>query len=326
MKNKYSIIKLHFKSPVHISSGGSGYENSEELIHSDTLFSSICSTAKLLYGDEKVEKLLESENLFISSAFPFFKENYFFPRPLGYFKEFERYEDEKTFKKVKYFSKEIFEKIINELPLNNEFNKKGIVNGCYSEDLNSDRDALYRANEVPRVTIDRITNSTLIFHFSEVSFSKESGLYFILSCDDLDLRRAILSSIKLLGDEGIGADNTIGKGLFEIEETELDLNVPEESGKRILLSLYNPKEEELKEFEVENSKYNFITRRGWISSHSNMNLRRKSVRMLIEGSILKFKNKLIPKGRIINVLDKNDLNFLTHNIYRSGKVFTIPVR
>lgn len=326
MKNKYSIIKLHFKSPVHISSGGSGYENSEELIHSDTLFSSICSTTKLLYGDEKVEKLIEADNLLISSAFPFFKQSYFFPRPLGYFKEFEKYEDEKAFKKVKYFSKEIFESIINQMPLNIEFSKRKIVNGCYSDELDSVKDIVFKTNEVPRVTIDRITNTTLIFHFSEISFSKESGLYFLLSCEDVDLKNIIISSLKLLGDEGIGADNTIGKGLFEIEEKELEISVPEESGKAILLSLFNPREEELKEFEVENSKYNFITRRGWISSYSNMNLRRKSVRMLTEGSILKFKNNLIPKGRMINVLDLNELNFLTHNIYRSGKAFTIPFK
>jgi len=326
MKNKYTIVKLKFKSPMHISSGGSGNENSEDYIHSDTLFSSICSATKLLYGDSEVERLISSENLFISSAFPFYKDIYFFPKPLGYYRKFDRYEDEKNFKKINYFSKEIFEKIINKLPLEDEFHDYMIVNKCYSEEVNKDSDIISITNEIPRVTIDRINNSTMIYHFTEIRFAENAGLYFLFNCDDEEVKKLFISSLKLLGDEGIGADNTVGKGLFDIEEDEIEIYTPEESDKIVLLSLYSPIEEELKSFEALNSNYNFLTRRGWVSSFSNMNLRRKSIRMFSEGSILKFKGMLIPKGKLVVVLDKSDLNFLSHNIYRYGKAFTIPVK
>lgn len=74
--------KLKFQSSFHIDAGTAVDGPSETFIHSDTLFSALVSSARKFYGDEIAQKFLEPTAIVISSAFPFYKDDFFLPKPL----------------------------------------------------------------------------------------------------------------------------------------------------------------------------------------------------------------------------------------------------
>ena len=81
------------------------------------------------------------------------------------------------------------------------------------------------------------------------------------------------------------------------------------------ISLIFPKKEEVCQLE----SYSLIERKGFIYSEDGKSLRRKSVRMLKEGSV--FNREIV--GEIVNVTPSI---FKEHKVYRNGSAFLIPIR
>jgi CRISPR-associated protein Csm4 len=315
--------KLKFHSSIHLDSGTAVDGPSELFIKSDTLFSAICSAAGKFYGDEIVEAFLQPEMVIISSAFPFLKEELFFPKPLNYYPIIDDYDIIKEFKKIKFISKDYLEqilqgKIIGSALIQSDY----ILNCCWKNNKAEENDLIFKTNENPHIVLDRITNSTQIFYKTEVYFAKEAGLFFLADVKE-DLINKFETVLRFLGDEGLGADRTIGKGLFEVEEIRnFSFANNKTSNSFYLLSLYSPSETEFNSILPKESFYDFEIRKGWVSNNT---LRRKSLRMFTEGSIIKINSPLIPKGIINKVLNKNDfLADLKTDIYRSGQAFCIP--
>lgn len=285
----YHLYKLRFPSGLHLDAGSYGFETSEVMIHSDTLFSALCCTANLLGGDSWVKKLLD--DLVISSAFPYVGEKLFFPKPLHMAQPRfgqDKYSEQKAYRKVRFFEKSLLESALqNKLDIPIIFNDEQVRNGCW---FNGTADEVYKTIEHPRIVIDRITSQTTIFHFQEVHFSPDCGLFFFADCGgDSQLETILNASLGLLGDEGIGSDGTVGKGLFSFTIDKSFPGLPTLSDNRYyLLSLYHPAPNEVPHILPENSNYDIITRRGWSSAWGGMDLRRQSLRMFMEGSVLAF--------------------------------------
>ncbi|MEP0861579.1 MAG: type III-A CRISPR-associated RAMP protein Csm4 [Ignavibacterium sp.] len=321
--------KLKFQSSFHIDAGSAVDGPSETFIHSDTLFSVLVSASRKFYGDDVAEKFLEPKAVILSSAFPFYKDELFFPKPLNFFPEdLKAYEMIKVFKKAKFISEEHLQKILSGEKIEDQyFSKDFILNGCWRVNMNAEtseeEDKIFEEREVPHTVMDRITNQTQIFYKTEVYFNKNAGLFFIAEVKD-DLLPNFETVLRFLGDEGIGADRTIGKGFFEVEEIQnFSLANHTESEYYYLLSLYSPTKEEFEKIEPKKSYYDFTIRGGWIS---NKTLNRKSLRMFIEGSVLKVKDKQKPFGCLHKVLERKDYeNDLLFDIYRSGQALFLPV-
>jgi CRISPR-associated protein Csm4 len=320
--------KLKFHSSFHLAYGNAVDGPSETFIRSDTLFSAICSAAQKFYGDEVVSEFIKEGRLVLSSAFPFYKDEFFFPKPLNFYPGIQDYEVIKTFKKIKFVSKEHLEKIITNVSYKgtNYFKKneaeKFILNGCWRTVENKVNKVILEAVENPHIITDRISNSTQIFYKTEVFFSKDGGLFFFARVSD-ELINKFETVLRFLGDEGIGADRSTGKGLFEIEEAE-NISLPEtkESDLYYLLSLYSPTKVEFANILPRESYYDFEIRKGWISNNT---FNRKSLRMFVEGSVLRLSNKQKPAGSLHMVLDKKDYVDLPFDIYRSGQALFIPI-
>ena len=128
------LVKLISKKRNYFSIGKDYTNNVSIIVHSDTLFSSICNNLRKIYGNMALErflnKLIESEvnnesNLKISSCFHYidiyrqgklFNTIYFLPRPLLKFPltvRSQTYLDEnpKIFKKVMFISFEVAKKL-----------------------------------------------------------------------------------------------------------------------------------------------------------------------------------------------------------------------
>ncbi|MGB9665689.1 MAG: type III-A CRISPR-associated RAMP protein Csm4, partial [Ignavibacteria bacterium] len=296
---------------------------------SDTLFSAIVSASKKFYGNEIAEKFLQPGAVILSSAFPFYKNELFFPKPLHFFPEnLKEYEMIKTFKKAKFVSKDLLVKILNGETIEEEYYSKDyILDSCWRINKNvkneDEEDKIFKVQEVPHIVMDRITNQTQIYYKSEVYFNKNAGLYFLAEIKD-ELLKTFETVLRFLGDEGIGADRTIGKGFFDVEEIKnFSITNSGVSDYYFLLSLYSPTKEEFDKIDSRKSFYDFIIRGGWISNNT---LNRKNLRMFIEGSVLKLSDKQKPTGCIHKVLEVKDYpDDLKNDVFRSGQALFLPI-
>jgi CRISPR type III-A-associated RAMP protein Csm4 len=110
------VYKLRFTSPLHLSAGYGGYEQTSHYLHSDTLFSAILSNWPHFY-DDSIESIAQNHPFLVSSAFPFSANHYYFPKPLKQlpvlFDEND-YRAVKKLRKVNFIEKELFEKILRD--------------------------------------------------------------------------------------------------------------------------------------------------------------------------------------------------------------------
>lgn len=75
--------KLNFISPLHVDSRGTSfYEKTDEFVRSDTLTAAIVSCWHNLYEDS-IDELAAYPPFVLSSAFPYYADVYFFPRPFA---------------------------------------------------------------------------------------------------------------------------------------------------------------------------------------------------------------------------------------------------
>ena len=323
------VYKLRFSTPVHISTqSGVGYEETEEVIHSDTLFSALMTVWNSIY-DDNVANICETPPFHISSAFPFKEEIYFFPRPMIRIGK-EGEEDLNTgkkLKKVKFISKDLFESVLQGIVP--EFEEGATIQeGKFWLKKNIGRQQtcrIFEERESPRVVIDRLTNASEIFYFSKIIFEKDAGLFFLVRFIDKTMKRKFETVLRYLGDEGLGSDKRSGKGLYSLDiDDDFKLSVPQYADSFLTLSLYCPKEREFNGGIRENASYNLISRKGWIHSTDAMALRRKEVRMFVEGSVFNAIGGEV-YGHNRCVLKKDEALGLKHNVYRYGIAFDLPL-
>lgn len=83
----FDIVKLAFRSPLHLSLGKPSLERSEEILHSDTLKSAIAVCAMKVTGmTPGTEQRFDPEffhSFQVSSSFPYCEGEFFFPRPVS---------------------------------------------------------------------------------------------------------------------------------------------------------------------------------------------------------------------------------------------------
>lgn len=266
---RFSLIKLKPKGPFTCIPGA------------DTLFGAIANAVSWLYGEEGVKKLVEAfmAEARISSAFPYMGDSYYFPKPLTV----ELVEEDKRIKRAKYLDVENFERALRlehfEVPGEKPFERV----------------------DVPRVSLDRVTQDSSLYFWEEIRFRKNAGLYFLYSGPEDIFRDFIMPAIRLLGDTGIGGKSTWGFGLFKPSFGSLKIEVPE-SSYAVTLSSALP---------VKKPVFWLLLRKsGW----SRVG-RRPKLSFIAEGSIIKD-----DPGRI------ETLNISSSfTVYVYGKTFPIPV-
>lgn len=331
---QFTIFKLKFRTPLHIGDNRPNYESCERFVHSDTLFSALINTWKLLYPDdldvffpESAPASISFPYFRISSAFPFAGEELFFPKPF-YSPPYPQDGDSgdaKTFKKLIWIGKNHLEQWLKGESLK-------IEDACLSPDkhfLFSDKIPEYQPNPVivqdsPRIRKDRETEQTEIFYYSRLYFAENAGLYFLATFQNEEWERKFNAVLNLLGDEGLGGDRTVGNGLFEVIERKegFSLILPEKSNHFLTLSLYHPKSGEMSK-NLDNSYYELINRSGWVYSGRGHSLRRNNVRMFSEGSV--FCGSGNERGDVVKVLDPLPELNLPHAVYRYGQVLSLPI-
>ena len=331
---EFACYKLLFRDALHIGSNRPGFEHTEEFIRADTLFSALMHAWALLYPDDlnsffpRNNSRLDFPYFRISSAFPFVGENLFLPKPrwrLG--KQKEETLSPKLAKKIKKLA--WVEKRIMERWLNDEL-------GPLQPDETFGDDAYWspgkknrqtraqsplRIEDSPRVQMDRWQNTTTPFTFARLYFREEAGLFFLAEINYPGYQEKFTAALRLLGDEGIGGDRSVGHGHFAVSGPDVfQIDAPENTDYYLILSPFHPNHEAVAQIGDESS-YQLITRRGWITAGHGRPLRRQAVRMFAEGSVLQGRQ---PQGDLVRVLEQNDELGLGHDVFRYGQPLSLP--
>ena len=333
------IVKLHFRSAVHLGSDitGIGLEGTRLTAHSDTLFSCLINAyAQIHSGNLKaVETLLsgfhEGKPPFrISSAFPYVDQvsgadTYYLPKPLNDPPEFYDAHDGQYYR-------EKHSKLVNNTQLVKLNYFQSWLTGNHVgldglEEQNIERDCI--SDIRPQHQQDRLTDATVIYHTGLVHFHGRSGLYFLVELNDenllnWDIFKEILTQA---GMNGLGGRRSHGNGIFKVTHNTINelnhvwqelFDLPEQNG-FANLSLYYPKM--TNEFDsLKPVAYQLVPRKGWCySSVVPSQMKRQTVTMFSEGAV--FRNR--PKGALADVTPDN---FPIHKVYRYGVPITLPIK
>lgn len=337
---------LRFRSPIHLGERGVGQEEVRDYVPADTLFSALCIMQSLLYGTDALSQLLERyltkgrEPFFLTSAFPFAGDIRFYPKPLRPPDSAPDYA--KRWKNIRWVSERVFQAYLNgeTIPLDPPTAPaQGSLRLLLQDgrflihpeewealqtfwDYEADDLCVYQKTTVPRVTLDRITSSSQIWHFGEVYFAEGCGLWFGVQFGDPSFQDSLEACLRLLGDTGLGGERGSGRGLFHFDRREWQLNAPESPSRFVTLSPWLPATPEERQWLQQNgSAYELIRKYGWLGSPTANNLRRKEVWMVAEGAVI----AAPPQFRVGQLVDLSP-DLAPHPTYRYGYAFPIGVK
>ncbi|HQH18488.1 MAG TPA: type III-A CRISPR-associated RAMP protein Csm4 [Bacteroidales bacterium] len=339
-------IKLRFVTPVHFGRGREELDKTELVYHSDSLKSALYAIGLPLFEDWKNENNFFS-TFRISSCFPFAKNEFFLPKPqLKREINFGGTSDDKTAKKVKkieYFEKSIFEEYINNTNGKFEINQAHISpEGAFvCNDENTfthtnnngikSKYSFYKTEVQQRVAVPNEweLEESKPFYIDRIYFEKECGLYFLAEFDNSLIEEQVLKSFRLLGENGIGTDRTVGNGLFEFDNhkdvIDFHLNIPNSKGLSLSLGLYLPTEEEHASIAFDKSAWSLLKRGGYMAgseSEEFRHLRKKSIYMFGEGSVFESAKTLNGKYENLAPVWNNEK---MHPVWRDGQCLMIKI-
>jgi len=184
--------------------------------------------------------------------------------------------------------------------------------------------AIWKAQPVPRVTVDRVTNRGSIFHVGRTVFAEGCGLWLLA---DVQHEGELLDMLlHILADQGIGGERNAGYGAFTLDAfSPPTLPSAERAARVMTLARYNPAPDEWEAGVLgPNASYELVDVGGWLAAPGVRAQRRKRVRMIEVGSILAAPVPVI--GRIVDVCPEYDLpGAPSHPVYRSGIALPIGV-
>lgn len=333
----YTVFKLHFRSPLHLSKGKTDdYGTSDELLHADTLKSALYVCARQLLGAEAVGDTDAFFRRFrISSAFPFVGDELFFPKPQARIQPFQNDDvpeerQAKKHKKVQFLGRSYFEDLITH-------GQRHLHSAHFTADgrFVSDHPHMRVLGDTPvfatdvqqRVTIPaNYEDDPLPYYVDRLYFSETAGLWFAFTGHDDTAQADVRAALKLLGDNGIGTDRSVGNGQFTISETTLTLTVPDQPTHEMLLSLWCPEQAELTTDFLEESAYGLIKRGGYIASPDRIEhliYRKKSIYMFTEGSVFPARPGQPLTGKIVDL--QPVAPEVKQHVWRDGSAFSIPI-
>jgi len=320
---EYLLVKLKPRSFFHIGEREGWFEGSKIYISSDTIFSALCHCHLLLYNevDSFIESFCSSEPPFlISSAFPYWDSNLYFPLPKNQF-----IRDDKL-KKIAFVNLKLLLRLL-----------EGEVIADLQEEISLDPELDYLprlylqenpkphlpwiVENIPRVALNRFTNhpGENFFFFGQVKYLENAGLFILVHIKKKEWAKKIKALFRLLSEEGLGGDRSSGKGLFyPLEFQSIEIKEIPGANSSYAASVYFPTSSELAD--LVKSFYQLELRRGYIYSPANKSYRRRSIRVFTEGSIFPGLNRV---GTLVDITPEI---FKVHRIYRYGLLFSIPCK
>lgn len=332
MERKFRVYRLVFHGPFHFSRGRDSYDVSSRILHSDTLQAAIFSTA-LQLGESPEEAYSLMEATRVSSAFPYVGEEIFFPKPFSKLPRIEDVEDgkqSKWIKKLEFIGGKLFFQLLNG-ELNSIQSEQLAGKGSFLSEhaelsrlMEKESDMhLLKAATSQRVAIPEEGSDPDPYYMDRVYMAQGSGLFFLAEFTHDDAQARFESALRLLGENGVGTDRSVGNGCFSVGSVEdLTIPLPAHSCHVINLSLFCPSMDEVPVVLMPDSSYNLVKRGGYISSpseESKVGFRKRSVFMFQEGSV--FPSAPL-QGRILDL--RPSTPEIGHPVWRDGRAIFLP--
>ena len=289
--SKHVTYYLNFRSPLHLGRRGVGLEETEISIPADTLFSAICQTWRTFYGETHLTNFLAQyetgEPFLLTSTFPFAGDTRFFPKPLIDLKV-DAADDLKKLKRVRFVSEKRFRQIVNDESI--AFDSDDLINDgqLWIHDDDKCPRTVWQTDKRPRVTLDRQSSTSEIWHLKAVKFEENCGLWFDAKFETEEIQTQIETILRVLGDTGIGGERSAGYGTFHLHSEPAAPESDQEADRFVTLSPICPRDTDQLNtlIQGDNVGYALEERSGWIGSSEGSGLRRQQVWMFAEGSVL----------------------------------------
>jgi CRISPR-associated protein Csm4 len=310
----------------------------------------------------------------LTSAFPFAGSVRFFPMPAGlqrWFSKGKLDERRKDIKRIHFVSQKLFLKMLNGEALDKllfpenekeepttgvalqngtiwltaeeceqlpEVMRKHPQTGCDIPLRALRRQSVFVTGQIPRVTVDRVSSASEIFHAGRVTFAPQCGLWFGIHWREPEAmveqtgrtyRQAFEHALNVLQDDGLGGERSAGYGTFTWQKAlaSLNLDIPSGNGPALLLSRYHPRSMELPAaLNGDGAAYNLIPLGGWLRSWAGAAQRRKRLWLVSEGSVVKAQGAG-PWGDVVDVHPTygNPDGDLPHPVWRYGLALGVAV-
>ncbi len=265
------LIALNFKSGFRTAPIAES-DNTDETIPSDMLHGAMVYWAYRLFPEKAKDFAF---NLKVSGMF--FKQGneYLIPKP--YIIDTMDFDNPKPIKKSKYVK----------LSFIKEFLGKGKM-GSLDENNFIKSEKILTKQLITRNALDRITNNSLLYSMEVVRIN--NGYTPVILVDlSKEFETELVTILKVLGDSGIGADNTYGFGIFIPEFQKVPPEFENETGNYyITLGYYVPNEDEYGKL---NEGFYKLKRKAGVKKDKMV--RKYEINFVDVGSVFTFK----PQGR-----------------------------
>lgn len=320
---KVEVIKLFKDGPILLHIGLRRMDRTSNIIHSDTLFSTLSDVLIKLLGEESFD--IFEKKILLSSVFPGLRgtsrDILFLPMPEIPF-NLKEFTEHKKYKKIQWISLEAFEELVKGFDREDRaisslsperfafLNPKTLVTGSEFEEMGEEVNFIDTLLE-PKVSLSRESQESNLY-FQEnlelypikTSQNKElvPFLYFLKAKDD-ELKSIFIPVLNLFIEEGIGGEKTTGKGIFDFYQTE-EMDIPDRGDFEVTLSLTLPKREEVNNLIY----YQLVKRDGFIYYQRATGLRKKTHFKIREGALVKSPYL----GENIDVSPRKDMRVISY--------------
>jgi CRISPR type III-A-associated RAMP protein Csm4 len=328
----FTLLKFHFRTPVHFATAQNEYGLSEKTLHSDALYAALAQAAADLKVPHQDVFHVESglpEGFALSSLFPFSSDRLFFPIPKHSLTHTAGALARKQLTKLKFVDQDIFKDLLESGVYDLQATE---ARGIYCTRAGRNFSEHFMQSAVfPRIRAPRsgVTSETEPFYIERIFFQKNSGLFCLARFDDETGFRLIKALLNYLGDEGLGTDRHVGHGQYDLEVEHLGQKpsfFPEKtSNYSTNLSLFCPEDATSLAEQIDiNCQYDLLKRGGWMTAPGYLTYRKNSVYMFREGSIFKLSEQVA--GKTVNLKPTGTPKKVDHNILRCGTSIFVPIQ
>jgi len=324
--------RMGFKGPIHLGTGREGdLADLDALPRSDTLAAAIISLWRHVVpsaSGHDITHLAERPPFVISSAFPVLRvggkwEPLLFA-PVSIFDGIGNLREglRKAFKKIRFAEVVSIRALLRgDLPDKRSIVGEALLASDFAGELWNNQFRL-------RLQVDRLGDRPMegrLYEFGGLHLGDEVKLSVLLDFIDESCRPDVEAALRLLGDEGLGGDRTVGYGGFEIEHIDENFDPKLGSGARLSLSLLHPSPDEVEHGLLDAPAEYLITQRGgWATASSGASFRRKLANMLAEGSVIQDLGRR-RYGNSPVTREGGDGFGPSHPVFRPGGAVTIPI-